>query len=267
VAICSDYPPLQKWLEETYSGFITDNRPHLRCNLHFDTPLHEKTREDRFLAMAPARNVSETGELEFKVSSSYPAEFFWLILQVCLRHAIAVKRPIDLLLHASGVIHQGKAYLFTGASGAGKSTVCKLLAGDPSFSILHDEVIAISRDDNCFRAWSTPLRGEIGNKKCLGAPIQGIFFLKQDMTNYTTGLNHKKVAELLCYSMITPKYVAADSPSNRVGISLAQLLALAAIVPGYELHFRPEKAFWDCIEGLTVDNPMGTKERESVYVQ
>jgi hypothetical protein len=266
LAISCDLPSFQKWMQEVYCGFITQGEPHLRCNLHFDYTSQVRS-PGRFLSMTPLDKTYEYGELEFKVASSSPVDFFWLMLQICLRYAIAAKHPIDLLLHASGVIHEGMAYIFTGASGAGKSTVCKLLAPEPSFNILHDEVVAVSHTENRFHAWSTPLRGEIANRYSIGAPLRAIFFLKQDQTNYASRLSHRKAAELLCYSLITPKVVANGSLVAKQAPSLKQLLALAELVPGYELHFRPERSFWDCIPGLFEDESVVTEGKERIYVQ
>jgi hypothetical protein len=266
LAISCNHPPFQKWLREVYGGFITREEPHLRCNLYFDdTSLSE--RSDRFLAMTPVGKISERRELEFRVASSSPTDFFWLMLQICLRYAIPAKYPPDLLLHASGVIHEGTAYIFTGASGAGKSTVCKLLARDPSFTILHDEVVAVAHHESCFHAWSTPLRGEIANRYSTGAPLRAIFFLKHDQVNYANRLSHRKAAELLCYSLITPKVVANGGLVNRQAPSLKQLLALAELVPSYELQFRPERSFWDCIPGLFEDESIVMEGKEGIYVQ
>jgi hypothetical protein len=266
LAISCDQPSFQKWLLEVYGGFITQGEPHLRCNLRFDYTSQAR-RPGRFLSMTPLDKAYEHGELEFKVASSSPAEFFWLILQVCLRCAIAMKQPPDLMLHASGVIHEGMAYIFTGASGAGKSTVCKLLAAESSFNILHDEVVAVSHTGNCFHAWSTPFRGEMPTRYRHGAPLRAIFFLKKDLNNYAVRLSSRKVAELLCYSLIPPMVLANGTLAAEQAPSLKQILTMAEVVPGYELHFRPESSFWECIPGLFKDESVVAEGKEGIYVQ
>lgn len=265
-AINSSLPSFERWLREMFSGFLTQEAPQLTCNLHFNYSTPERG-SDRSLSIVPAGKIFDNGQLDLQVISLSPTDYFWLILQVCLRYAFGAKRPQDILLHASGVMHEGKAYIFTGVSGAGKSTVCKLLAPDPSFTILHDEAVAVSFDDNHVSAWSTPLRGEIGNRYSIGAPLQAIFFLNQDLRNYTHLINRKKVAELLCYSFITPKMIDRGGLLARQAPSLEQLLALAEYVPAYELHFRPEASFWDCISRLSEDESVSMKREEKIYVK
>ena len=266
LAINCDHPSFPKWAREMRGGFIAQGEPHLLCNLRFDYSPGAKN-STQFLSMTPLNNNNEQGVLEFRVASSSPADFFWLMIQVCLRCALAMKQPPDLMLHASGVIHEGMAYLFTGASGAGKSTVCKLLAPEPAFTILHDEVVAVSHKENTFHAWSTPFRGEMPAKYHCGAPLRAIFFLKQDVKNYGVRLSSRKVAELLCYSLIPPMVVNKGTLATQQAPSLKQLLTMAEVIPGYELHFRPESSFWDCIPGLFEDELVVAETKEKIYVQ
>jgi energy-coupling factor transporter ATP-binding protein EcfA2 len=169
------------------------------------------------------------------------------MLQICLRCAIAAKLPPDLLLHSAGIVHDGMVYLFSGKSGAGKSTVCKLLAQDSSFIILHDDMVAIAQTQEIFRAWSTPLSGEMPAGDSMGAPLQAVFFLKHDLTNYVTSLSRRKAAGLLALNLVPPLVARNDSLVNQPAESIEQLLMLTERIPCYELHFRPERSFWDCI--------------------
>lgn len=57
--------------------------------------------------------------------------------------SIAINHNI-LLLHASAIIKDNKAVLFTGQSGAGKSTISRL----SGYDIIHDDIIALSILDN-----------------------------------------------------------------------------------------------------------------------
>ncbi len=64
-----------------------------------------------------------------------------------------------LLLHASGAVIDGKAFVFAGHSGDGKTTLSRLLAAE-GLELLSDERIALRREGESFRAYGTPWPGE-----------------------------------------------------------------------------------------------------------
>ena len=85
------------------------------------------------------------------------------------------------LLHAATVMRNGKAYLFTGRSGAGKSTVASL---SPQGSVLTDEISLLRRGNGVWRAYGTPFWGEFrAAGSNTSAPVAGIFRLLQAAEN------------------------------------------------------------------------------------
>jgi hypothetical protein len=168
---------------------------------------------------------------------------------------MAVKNPPDLLLHSSGVMRDGNAYVFSGVSGAGKSTACRLLSREPSFTVLHDDAIAVTQAEDGFQAWSTPLSGEMPARHSRGAPLKAVFFLKHGQTNYATRLNGKKAAMMLALNVMPPITVSNGVLVLEPEESLKLLLTLAESVPCYELYFRPEHGFWKQIPQLS-DNEL-----------
>lgn len=249
-----NYEPFNMWLKDKHSGFILCGEPDMKIGLNLDGIPPARSSGD-FLTMLPAETSNQRHDLKFSVTSSNPAFFFNLMFQICLRCAIGAKTPPDLLIHSSGIVNHGIAYIFAGESGAGKSTVCKLLASEPSFTVLHDEAIALSTMANGFRAWSTPFKGEAAGRSLNSAGLRAVFFLKQDQTNYARKLSGRRVAELLCYNLITPLVADGRTLKTEQAPSLRQLLNLAELVPGYELHFRQERSFWDCISRLFESEP------------
>src|SRR5262249_29799700 len=57
-------------------------------------------------------------------------------------NALLLAEIDGLLLHASSVLRRGRAFLFPGPSGAGKTTIARLAAGG---GVLSDEVSAVRR--------------------------------------------------------------------------------------------------------------------------
>lgn len=85
-----------------------------------------------------------------------------------------------LMLHASCVEYEGKAYLFSARSGTGKSTHTHLwLKYLPGARIINDDKPAIRVIDGEFYAYGTPWSGKTDESVNTGVPIAGIAFLSR----------------------------------------------------------------------------------------
>ncbi len=90
-----------------------------------------------------------------------------------------------LLLHASAVVVDGYAYLFSANSGVGKSTHTQLwrdLLGDRAY-ILNDDKPALRERDGRFLAYGTPFSGKTDLNRNACVPIGGICFLSRGEVN------------------------------------------------------------------------------------
>lgn len=97
-----------------------------------------------------------------------------------------------LMLHASAVVMDGKAYLFSAPSGTGKSTHTRLwrrVFGEDRVILLNDDKPAIREQDGCFYAYGTPWNGKSTESCNLRAPIGGICFLKRGEENRITRMS------------------------------------------------------------------------------
>lgn len=90
-----------------------------------------------------------------------------------------------MLLHASAVVYENKAYLFSAPCGTGKSTHTSLwLKQFPSAYILNDDKPAIRCIGGKFYAYGTPWSGKSDSNVPARVPLQGICFLHQDQENW-----------------------------------------------------------------------------------
>jgi hypothetical protein len=62
-------------------------------------------------------------------------------------------------IHASSLVRNGKAYVFPGKSGAGKTTVVKLSS---DATVLTDEISIVREIGRGARAYGTPFHGDLG---------------------------------------------------------------------------------------------------------
>jgi hypothetical protein len=144
------------------------------------------------------------------------------------------------LLHAATVIRDGRAYLFAGKSGAGKSTVASLA---PEGSVLTDELSLVRREGGVWQAYGTPFWGEFhaGNLNT-SAPVAGIFRLVQAVENHVTPLRPVEFLRAMIGNVLFFSRQPADSQRLLNIISQA-----AQELRGYTLEFRKDRTFWEVL--------------------
>lgn len=121
----------------------------------------------------------------YETTSSKNASIFYHISdhQIDLVFVDILKRLLiekgDFILHASTILANNKAYLFTGKSGIGKSTIASIFLG--TYTCIGDDLICIRKDKSRYVAYSLPLKTKI--KKTAVTPggyeITAVYFLKQ----------------------------------------------------------------------------------------
>ena len=144
-----------------------------------------------------------------------------------------------MMLHASAVAVDGKAYLFSGQSGIGKSTHTGLWQktfGEEKVKLFNDDKPALRRlDDGKWYAYGTPWSGKHGININMKVPIAGICFLKRGEENTIRRLSPTEAL---------PKVLAQTlrkfKDAERLSLMLSHVDKLVKEVPIYELYNRPE---------------------------
>ena len=116
-----------------------------------------------------------------------------------------------MFLHASCVVTEGKAYLFSGDCGAGKSTHTRLwlrLLGDRAY-ILNDDKPAIRLRDGKAQVYGTPWSGKRGINRNEKVPLGGICFLQQAEENRICSLRPEEALPQLFAQTARPSDVAS----------------------------------------------------------
>lgn len=127
-----------------------------------------------------------------------------------------------LMLHASAVVVDGWAYLFSADSGTGKSTHTSQWLdyfGDRAF-ILNDDKPAIRRINGSYQVFGTPWSGKTGQNVNTAAPLAGIAFLERSQNNWITPMTPGEAfhapAQHPAYGM-PPKY-SRGSPDSYLSL-------------------------------------------------
>ena len=101
-------------------------------------------------------------------------------------------------LHASAVVHEGEAYLFSAPSGTGKSTHTALWRElFPESYILNDDKPVILPQKERITVWGSPFAGKTDLQVNRGVPLKGICFLKQGSENQIRQITEEQALALL----------------------------------------------------------------------
>ena len=156
-------------------------------------------------------------------------------------HTLVLAGEGGMLMHASSAILDGRAHVFTGVSGAGKTTISRLAPADAH--LLTDEMSFIRRVGGAYRAFGTPFAGELARPgENLSAPLAGIFLLAQGPENRIDELSPTEAVRALLANIL---FFAQDQALVKAVFDSA--IALAAQVPVRRLTFLPDTRVWDLI--------------------
>ncbi|MDW7759912.1 MAG: radical SAM protein [Acidobacteriota bacterium] len=162
--------------------------------------------------------------------------------QILIARVLADRR--GCYLHASGIIIDGRGFLFVGHSDAGKSTMMKMLRGKGE--ILCDDRIIVRRWPEGFRIHGTWSHGELPDVSPSEAPLQAIMFLEKADNNELIPIrdNVEKIHRLLSH-VIKPLVTAEWWEKT---MDLAE--SIAAEIPVYRLRFDKSGRVADLMKAL-----------------
>jgi hypothetical protein len=149
------------------------------------------------------------------------------------------------LLHASGVVHRGRAWVFCGPSESGKTTIARLGDGRP---VLSDETVAIAPGSGSYAAFATPFFGEGGpamGQANTHARLRGLCFLHK-----AGEFSHRRLTAREAVERAFPQAYLPKREPALVSQLLAGLADCATAVPCYDLFFPPRPALWEYLDGI-----------------
>jgi len=162
---------------------------------------------------------------------------------IMLAHPLADRQA--MVMHSSGLVLHGQGYLFAGQSGAGKSTVIKLLR-DYGY-VLCDDRVVVRKWPEGFRLHGTWSHGEIPVTSNLQAPLKAILLLKKARRcKIEPILDPKEIMHALLIRVARPVQTA-----EWLKKVLDLLGALAGEVPVYRLSFTRDARIVEAMETLT----------------
>lgn len=162
----------------------------------------------------------------------------WLLYFAIERMLLPFRR---IVLHASAVIYQGNAYLFSAPSGGGKSTHAALWETYCGATVLNGDKVIVEVGPNGCRAYGSPVAGSSGIYRSDSAPVGAVFFLHKGKTNRVEPLSPRQRILALYSESIKSSW---DRSYNSQ--LLEQIQKLQDCVPVLSLECLPDRTAAEC---------------------
>jgi len=240
-------------LRQRYNGFLSSSPPEfeLEFDLTDTVPVsdddvsvrhdgnNEGNKEDWLIERGDfcARWNPRTGQGRVRQNANpYSLDSVLRIL-----HSLILAERGGFLLHAASAICEGRAYLFSGVSGAGKTTMTRLAPAD--ITLLTDEISYLRPSVDGYAAFGTPFAGELARagENCT-APVSALFFLEQGPENRVDELTSADAVRRLMRNIL---FFAEDH--GLVEKLLATACDFVARVPIRRLTFYPDARVWELV--------------------
>ena len=236
-------------LEERYTGFVAEpSMDGIRLEVEVVEPTGDSADEDLQVRHADGRWIIERSDfradwdplsLRGRVrQAAYPYAIDSVMRIV---HSLMLAERGGFLAHSASVVRNGRAFLFSGVSGAGKTTISRL--APPDVTLLTDEISYVRLIDGRYEAYGTPFAGDLGRAGAnISAPIAGLYLLAQGPRNHASALRPAEAARRLLRNIL---FFAEDG--EMVETLFRTACEFVTRVPVYELTFRPEVEVWSVI--------------------
>jgi len=265
-------------LLERYMGFVSDSRPEFELNFEITEP-RAASNDDVHVHRDGAYWLIERGDFSArwdprsgKGSVRQHANPYSVDSVLRILHTLILAERGGFLLHAASAICNGRAYLFSGVSGAGKTTMTRL--APPDVTLLTDEISYVRPGNaSCsnvrtdaevsYEAFGTPFAGELARSgENTNGRISALFFLEKGSENRVEELVPTEAVRRLMRNIL----FFAEDPAL-VEKLLASACDFVARVPIRRLTFYPDTKVWDEVRRFTSARVFSAaKEGEAAHV-
>lgn len=250
IRVRSDSPEFLRMLENRYSGFLSPGAGSpIELDVDLVPPRKITDEDDISVRFESGRWLIERGDLRAELepalrrgrvvqsANPYAIDTVFRII-----HSLVLARTGGLLVHAASCLRSGKAFLFAGVSGAGKTTISSLAPADAT--LLTDEISYVQRQSDRFIACGTPFAGELARQgENVQAPLAALYLLRQGPGN---SLEPVKESEAVPRLLANVLFFAQDR--ELVDLVFKSACDLVQQVPIFQLTFFPDGKVWDLIQ-------------------
>jgi hypothetical protein len=170
--------------------------------------------------------------------------------------------PPSMFVHTCGILRYGNVLLFTGPSGAGKTTIARL-CDQPNGEVINDEMLLVSRpgqNGNGINVRSAPILSTFPPRRNLTASLRCIFLLKQGSKTLARGLNRTEAYLRFMRQIISPACIGQKDKKTIFSMMADFSDQVTAAIPVYELEFTMDRiSLWQTVAEL--EGVLAKKER------
>jgi hypothetical protein len=249
IRFSSDDPAFINLIQERYVGYVSSAAEPI---FHFDIELAplgtESGDEDLQVTWNAGCWLMERGDFRAEWNPSTACgriqqtiNPYSLDSVLRIVHTLLLARKSGFLVHASSAIRNHRAFLFSGVSGAGKTTIARL--APPDAALLTDEISYVTRQDDRYFATGTPFFGELARVgENLSAPIECLYLLAQGPENKIEPIVGADAVRGLMENVL---FFARDPELVKLVFDAA--VDFVGCVPVRRLTFVPDTRIWELI--------------------
>ena len=249
IRIRVDDPAFFRLLQERYAGFVTSSRQaRFEFEIDLAPPGLISEEEDVRVWQDSGRWFLARGDFhaEWDASSAcgrirQTANPYSIDAVLRIMHTLLLAKEGGFLIHAASAVRNGRAFLFTGVSGAGKTTMASLAPRDAV--VLTDEISYVRKQEGGYAAFGTPFTGElaqVGENIC--APIAALYLLAKGPQNRMEPVGNAEAGRALLSNIL---FFAEDA--ELVQSVFQSACEFVSRVPVYRLTFVPDARVWEMI--------------------
>ena len=250
IALRTDDAKFLDLLRRRYAGFLSASEPELELEFDLMEP-GPASDDDVRVRREDALWILERGDFHAQwdprtgrgrvrqTANPYALDSVLRIL-----HSLVISARGGFLLHAASGICDERAFLFSGVSGAGKTTMTRLAPSD--VTLLTDEISYVRPSAEGYSAYGTPFAGELAKAgENTSAPVGGLFFLEKGGENRVDELVPAEAVRRLMRNIL---FFAEDK--ELVEKLLATACDFVQKIPVRCLTFYPDSRVWHDVRSL-----------------
>lgn len=241
--------PFLEMLQNRYAGFVShDSGSEFEFDVDLRAPAGADPAANVRVVRQSGRWLMERGDFRAewdpasrRGSIRQTANPYSIDAVLRIVHTLVLAKQGGFLLHSASAIRHGKAFLFAGVSGAGKTTISRLAPADAT--LLTDEISYVRKRDDGYVAYGTPFTGELAKLgENTSAPVECLYLLAQGPENHMDPMPVADAGRELLANML----FFAEDPAMVHQVFQAAC-EFVQRVPVRRLTFVPDARVWELI--------------------